>query len=135
MPPAAKLTVDPQAPWYVWAGAFLENAAKTWGIPAVTVMAGTGLVMYFGYRHGDAFIATTIEASRAQAESSRVVAEAVLELRSLTVQNQGLYRSVVEQQENTNKTLLQMQSQMMEQNKVLQRLVERLDHRPDTTGG
>jgi hypothetical protein len=111
----------------VWAGYFLENAAKTWGIPAVALMSIFGLLVYFGYRHGDAYIGATIEASRAQTESSRVVAEAVIELRNLTTQNQFLQQKVVDQQESTSKTLMQIQLQMAEQNKVLLRLVDRME--------
>lgn len=127
MPSAVRSNAEPGAPWYVWAGHFVENAAKTWGVPAVALLSIFALLVYFGYRHGDAYIAATIEASRAQTESSRVVADAVIELRNLTVQSQSMQQKVVDQQEFTSRTLIQIQQQMSEQNKVLQRLVERME--------
>jgi hypothetical protein len=76
-------------PWYVWAGKFLEDAMKSWGVPTVFMMCLVASTGWMAYRHGDAYVEATIESSRAQAEASKTVATAVVELTRLANETQS----------------------------------------------
>lgn len=78
----------PHKPWYVWAGEFLESAMKSWGVPTVFMVGMLSTAGWLTYRHGDAYVGAIIESSRAQAESSKTVATAVVELTRLAKETQ-----------------------------------------------
>lgn len=78
--PPAPLPQPHHQPWYVWAGGYLESAMKSWGVPTIFMLSMVGFVGWVAYRHGDQYIEAMIENSKAQAEASKTVAGAVVEL-------------------------------------------------------
>lgn len=92
-------------PWYIWFGNYIETAMKSWGVPTVFMLSMVSVGGWLAYRHGDTYVETTIETNKAQAASSQVVANAVIELTRLANDNQRFQERVAEEHKAMMTTL------------------------------
>ena len=88
--------IKTERPWYEWAGEYLKEAMKGWGLATILILMPSVLLVHAAYAYGHRYVEASILRMQKEAEASVAVAVAVTELTHITKQGQQFQAQVRE---------------------------------------
>lgn len=95
-------------PWYVWAGEFLKEAMKGWGLASILVLLPSFALSCLLYTHGGRYLEANITRIQREAEAAVLVAIAVHELTE--VSKQTIVHQEIAERERAQQLKLQVET-------------------------
>lgn len=96
--------------WYEWAGDFLKDAMKGWGLATILILIPVASVAHLSYNYGGRYLEASILKMEKEAAAATAVAVAVTDLTALAKEAQ-VFQQVVSKE---HAQIQQIQTQMLQ---------------------